>query len=101
MLPAEYMAHEVAPAYGRRSVGNTAAREWFSARSRIRARQPQIAAARVAALVLCSMAAAITGVLLCVQGMRDNNYVPAASYFMLVPLAGLIAGGQHVLSRCW
>ena len=54
-------------------------------------------AARVATLTLCSTIAAIVGVLMCAQGIRDNTYLLCASYFVLVPLAGLIVGGQHML----
>jgi ribose/xylose/arabinose/galactoside ABC-type transport system permease subunit len=56
--------------------------------------------ARVAALVLCSAIAAVVGVFMCAQGIRDNTYVPLTFYLIVIPLAGLVVGGQHIL-RGW
>jgi ribose/xylose/arabinose/galactoside ABC-type transport system permease subunit len=52
---------------------------------------------RIAALMLSSALAAVVGVFTSVQGIRDNTYVLATSFYVLVPLAGLLVGGQHVL----
>ena len=75
------------------------ARLWLviPARPAFREQSISLIAARVASLTLCSTIAAIVGVLMCAQGIRDNTFLLCASYFVLVPLAGLIIGGQHML----
>lgn len=55
---------------------------------------------RVGALMSTSTIAACVGVLASAQGMRDNTYVLCASFFVLVPIMGLLVGGQHIL-RGW
>lgn len=55
-------------------------------------------AARIAALVLCSSVAAAVGGCVGAQGIRDGTAVHATAFYVVVPLAGLIIGGQHRLS---
>ncbi|HEY0738107.1 MAG TPA: permease prefix domain 1-containing protein [Herpetosiphonaceae bacterium] len=76
------------------------ARLWLviPARPAFREHSMWLIAARVTSLTLCSTIAAIIGVLMCAQGIRDNTFLLCASYFVLVPLAGLIIGGQHILT---
>lgn len=75
------------------------ARLWLTipVRPAFRGQPVGLVLARIAALTLCSTLAAIVGVLMCAQGIRDNTYLLCASYFVLVPLSGLIVGGQHLL----
>lgn len=54
--------------------------------------------ARVAALTACGALAAPVGVLMVAQGIRDNTFLPCAAFVTLVPLAGLVAGGQQLLA---
>lgn len=76
------------------------ARVWLAIPAQPGFREQSISrmAMRIGSLTLCSTVAAIVGVLMCAQGIRDNTYLLCASYFVLVPLAGLIVGGQHLLT---
>jgi hypothetical protein len=55
------------------------------------------APARVCALALGGGLAAAVGACIGEQGLRDNTFVHATAFYTLVPLAGVVIGGQHLL----
>jgi hypothetical protein len=54
---------------------------------------------RIATLALGSGLAAAIGGCIAAQGLRDGTPVHAMAFYVVVPLAGLIIGGQHWLPR--
>lgn len=52
---------------------------------------------RIAAMALGAGTAAALGACAGLQGLRDNTFVHATAFYTLLPLAGLVIGGQHLL----
>lgn len=53
---------------------------------------------RLLALTLSGALATLLGVCIGAQGLRDNTFVHATAFYVLMPLAGVVIGGQHRLS---
>ena len=62
-----------------------------------RRRSAAVTIARALAFAISSGCGAIIGAFMVAQGIRDNTYQPLALFLVVVPLAGLVSGGQHRL----